>query len=121
MKNVIAILTTLMSFNALAADSPWSVFASEGKLYVTTLADCNHVSAFIEVPEECSSARLTRELVLQCIVKVRMMKTEMGCPQDQVLVAKTSVIDLKKSNLTSEVQTLHVQGPGKVIILDLRK
>lgn len=120
MKRAIAALVILVSLNAFA-DSPWSVFESKGKLYVTALGDCNHMSVLLDVPDECSSERLTRNLVYECTIKIGIIQTEMGCPKDQELIPRTTVVDLKKAKLSPEVRTLHVQNGGKTLTLDISK
>ena len=120
MKNFIIgfMATTAICLNASAA-WPWSAFAHEGQLYVTTLADCNHVGAQITVPQSCRGDRRTRDVVLECTVDLQLMTTEMGCPSNQKLVAKTAVVDLKKANLTREVKTLHIKYGEKTVTIEL--
>ncbi len=122
MKNYIVgfVATTLVCLNVYAA-WPWSAFAHEGQLYVTTLADCNHIGAHISVPQTCRADRRTRDVVLECTVDLKLMMTEMGCPNDQKLVAKTAAIDLKKSGLSPEVKTLHIKYGEKTTTVDLSK
>ncbi len=122
MKNFIIgfIATTAICLNASAA-WPWSAFAHEGQLYVTTLADCNHIAVQISVPPACHADRRTRDVVLECTVDLNIMMTKRGCPTNQKLVAKTTIVDLKKSNLTREVKILHIKYGEKITTIELSK
>ena len=96
----------------------YAAFASQDKLYVTLMANCNtKVGEALLVEEECREGRAMKNLAHDCRATLPVMHTRMGCvgPREP----KVYEFDLRKSKVAREARQLHLNYSDKIVTVDL--